>query len=466
MSVEETEIVRLKAQVAQLQKEKEANVRTPKRSAARLGRWAVASVLILLTAVLALSAVPAMFLRAQILDTERYISTVAPLAADPAIQSEIADKVTNQITSAVNIEVTARDALAELTQTMPRVAPVLAGLAPAMATQFESIVHTAVTNFVATPQFHDLWIQVNRAAHQGIVSLASGETGGIARIDENGAVTISTKEIIARVKVQLVERGVGIAARIPEADASITLFQSPELVRAAQAINTLDRAAPLVVGLAVVTALGAIAVTPRGGRRRSTIWVGIAFAVAMALLALALAIGRNVYLNLVPPEAVSPAAAQSLIDTLILPMRTTLRMVFVVGLLVAFVAFLGGNSRAAQHLRRGVANAGDLVSGKLGGGHAKPWQRSLARYRRILEATILGVAGLVLIFWQEPTAAVAIWTAIIAGLLILLLELASRPALVPEADVEPRDDRLPPVVVQPGSHSPGPPDGPDRGHGK
>lgn len=433
MSSQEEEILRLRAQVAQLQEEQatlqQPEGRKPQGAAARIGRWTAAIVLIVLTAVLVLGAVPAMFLRSQVMDTERYLATVAPLAMDPAVQREIANKVTDQVVAAVDIEATTRDALAELTQNTPRVAPVITGLAPAIAEQFASLVRTAVGNYVATPQFHDLWIQVNRVAHQSIVNLATGETGGIADIDQSGAVTISSKEIISRVKERLLEQGVGIASRIPETDARITLFQSPELVQAARAINILDRLAPFLVGLSIATALAAIAVSPRGRRRRTTISVGIAVAVAMALLALALAIGRSIYLSMLPPGTLSPDAAQSLIDTLVVPLRTSLRLVFVVGLLVAIVAFLGGQSRPAVQLRRGIAHVGDLVSGKAGGGTVKPWQLSLARYRRILEAAIVGVAVLVLIFWEEPTAAVALWTAVIAGLLILAVEVASRPAI-------------------------------------
>ena len=47
-----------------------------------------------------------------------------------------------------------------------------------------------------------------------------------------------------------------------------------------------------------------------------------------------------------------------------------------------------------------------------------------------MEAVIIGVAVLVLILWQYPTAAVAIWTAVIAVLAILLIELLCRPAVV------------------------------------
>jgi hypothetical protein len=396
----------------------------------------VAIVLVVLTAGLAFAAVPALYLRSELIDTDHYVATVAPLASDPAIQAEIADKVTQQITDAVDFQTITRDALNELSKTAPRVATVITGLAPAIAEQIKNLVHSAVTKFVATPQFQDLWIQVNRVAHQGLVNLATGSTDGTVNIDQNGTVTISTREIIARVKTVLVQQGVGIAARIPDVDAQITLFQSPELVRATQAIRTLDATAPILGWLTVITAVGAVAVAPHGRRRSTTSGVGLAVAIAMALLALGLVIGRSVLLNSIPPDAVSPAAAQTLVETLLVPLRTSVRLVFVVGLLIALAAFLGGHSRTAEFVRHGLASAGDYITGKVGAGQAKPWQLWLARYRRILESAVVGIAVLVLIFWQDPTAAVAIWTAVLAVLAILLVELLCRPAVAPGPSTE------------------------------
>jgi hypothetical protein len=431
---EQEEIQRLRAEVARLQQERDDARKAAPRPAhphPGLARRIVAIVLVVLTAVLAFAAVPAMYLRSELIDSDRYVATVAPLASDPAIQAEIADKVTQQITDAVDFETIIGDALNELSKTTPRVAAVITGLAPAIAEQTKNLIHTAVTRFVATPQFQDLWTQVNRVAHQGLVNLATGSTGGTVSIDQSGTVTISTKEIIAQVKSALVQQGVGIAARIPDVDAQITLFQSPELVRATNAIRTLDATAPILAWLTVITGVGAIAVAPSGRKRSTTSAVGLAVAIAMALLALALVIGRAVLLNSIPPGSVTPAAAQSLVETLLVPLRTSLRLVFAVALIIALAAFLGGHSRTAEFVRHGLASAGDYITGKVGAGRAKPWQLWLARYRRILEATVVGIAVLVLIFWQDPTAAVAIWTAILAVLAILVVELLCRPAVAP-----------------------------------
>ncbi|MCB5275271.1 hypothetical protein BJG92_02819 [Arthrobacter sp. SO5] len=431
---EQQELLQLRAEVQRLQLERdEAREASPKSSGppGGLARRIVAVVLVVLTAVLALAAVPALYLRSEVLDADRYVATVAPLASDPAIQAEIADKVTAQITEALDIEAITRDAMTELGKVAPRVAGVVTGLAPAIAAQTRSLIHSAVSKFVASQQFQDLWIQVNRVGHQGLVNLATGNTGGAVSIDQGGTVTISTKEIISRVKSALVQQGVDIAARIPEIDRQIPLLQTPELARAAQAIRTLDQTAPILGWLTVISAVGAILFAPRGWKRRTLSYVGLGIAAAMAVLALGLAVGLNIFLATIPQDAVSPAAAASLVDTLLTPLRASVRLVFVVALLIAVGAFLGGHSRPAEFVRQGIAGAGDYLSGKVGAGQVKPWQRWLARYRRILETTVVGVAVLVLVLWQYPTAAVAIWTAVLAGLSVVLIEILCRPAVAP-----------------------------------
>ncbi|MDP9883899.1 hypothetical protein J2W21_001393 [Sinomonas atrocyanea] len=149
-------------------------------------RSAAAVILVVLTGALSFAAVPALYLRNDVLDTDRYTAIVAPLATDPAVQAEISDKVTAQITGAIDIEGITRDAMAELGNAAPRAAAAIAGFAPAIAEQTRTLIHATVSNFVASPQFEDLWIQANRVAHEGIVNLARGDTGGAVSIDEGG----------------------------------------------------------------------------------------------------------------------------------------------------------------------------------------------------------------------------------------------------------------------------------------
>ena len=118
-SPEQAEILRLRAEVARLQLEKDRPARPALKPPGRgsgLARRIIAVVLVVLTAVLAFATVPALYLRSEVLDTDRYVATVAPLASDPAIQAEISNKVTTQITEAVDIEGITRDAMTELEQ--------------------------------------------------------------------------------------------------------------------------------------------------------------------------------------------------------------------------------------------------------------------------------------------------------------------------------------------------------------
>lgn len=392
-------------------------------------RRAIAVFLVVLAAVLSFAAVPALYLRNDVLDTDRYTATVAPLASDPAVQAEISDKVTAQITDAIDIEGIARDAMAQLGSVAPRAAAALDSFAPAIAEQTSAVIHKTVSTFVASPQFQDLWTQANRVAHQGIVNLATGNTGGTVSIDESGVVTISTKEIIAQVKTLLVEQGVAVAARIPEVEAHITLFQSPALVTATGAIRFVDQAAPILAWLTMLSAVAAIVIAQRGGRLRTTGRIGLASAAAMAALALTLDVGMEVLGRATPASTVSPAAAQSLADALLAPLRTDIGTVAVVGVLIAAVAFIAGYSRPTGSVRRGLGKAGDYLAGSVGARQPKPWQRWMAHFRRGLEAAVTGVAALVLVLWQHPTLTAAIWTVVLAGLLIFLIELLCRPAI-------------------------------------
>ncbi|GAA3180252.1 hypothetical protein GCM10020255_073930 [Rhodococcus baikonurensis] len=55
------------------------------------------------------------FTRSQILDTDRYVSTVAPLGENPAVQAEITNQITDEIFDRVDVEGLTTDALTALT---------------------------------------------------------------------------------------------------------------------------------------------------------------------------------------------------------------------------------------------------------------------------------------------------------------------------------------------------------------
>ena len=82
------ELQRLRAEVAQLRASQTGRAGRAGRSgrsgrAGRSGRWAGAVTLLLVAVLLGIASIVAVFARNQLLDTDRYVATVAPLARDP-----------------------------------------------------------------------------------------------------------------------------------------------------------------------------------------------------------------------------------------------------------------------------------------------------------------------------------------------------------------------------------------------
>src|SRR5438270_6279144 len=77
----------------------------------RLWRPLCVAVLLVLGFVLTPVAVLVTYAKTQVLDTGRYVSTVKPLASDPAVQSYIADTVTANLLAQVDVKSYVSDAL-------------------------------------------------------------------------------------------------------------------------------------------------------------------------------------------------------------------------------------------------------------------------------------------------------------------------------------------------------------------
>ncbi|WP_287221951.1 hypothetical protein [Rhodococcus sp. (in: high G+C Gram-positive bacteria)] len=362
-SDERAELERLRAEVAALRKHAEDAAAPPsgrERRPRHILRRTAATVLIVLVALLSIATVTARFVRGEVLDTGRYVTTVAPLASEPAIRSQVADTVTDEIFTRLDVEELTADALSALTDAVPvtddapRLDSAIEGLAPVLAGQARSFVDETVATLVDTDQFEDLWIQANRAAHAGLVAVVTGDGGPESlSVDPSGTVSISLGPIIENVKGRLLDRGFTFAERVPEIDKQFVLFRSPELVRAQQAVSLLDKASGILPWLTIAVAAAAVVLAPSGRRLRTLAFVGVALAVGMLILAVSLIVARAVYLDDIPPDVLSPDAAAVLVDTVLDPLRAALRAVAVLGLVIAVGAYLVGGSPSATTVRRG-----------------------------------------------------------------------------------------------------------------
>lgn len=152
---ERAELERLRAEVASLRAHTHSASTATPREPRRIGRRIVAGVLVVLCAFLTILGVVTRYIQNDIIDTDRYVATVTPLASDPAVQEQVITSVTAAIDQQLNLQTVVADALQKITELTPadrpRIDAAFVGLAPVLAGQATSYINSTVTDFVRSP---------------------------------------------------------------------------------------------------------------------------------------------------------------------------------------------------------------------------------------------------------------------------------------------------------------------------
>jgi hypothetical protein len=443
---EGSEVEQLRAEVERLRAEADGarpTVALPVERSGRTGWWrpVVATVLIVLMAVLAPLSVVARWAHDTVSDTDRYVETVAPLAEDPAVQAAVIDRITQEIVTRLQVESVTGDAVDALADRglPPLAASSLKALSGPLTDAVEGFIEEQVTNLVESDQFEDAWIEANRQAHTQLVAVLTGKDTDQVEISDN-AVSINLATLIDTVKQRLIDRGFTLAERLPTVNAQFTIFQSDDIAKAQTAFRLLGTINLWLPIIALLCLVGAVAV---GRSRRKTLIAGaLALAFSMLVLGAVLNLSREIYLNAVPTDQLPADAAAAIYDTLVYFIRLNLRAVLVVALAIAFIAWISGPSGAPAALRRGTSRAigaarqgGDRVGIDTGS-----FGIALHTYKSPIRFGVLGLALLIYVLRDHPTGGFALLLLAIAAVILLLVELLSRP---PAADVVPEPGPTP-----------------------
>jgi hypothetical protein len=429
---ERAELERLRIEVAALRTRaaaEDGEMPTDRRPARQRWRTIVATLLIVIGCVLAPLSVVAVWSSNQLTNTDRYVETVSPLADEPAIQDAIADKITDEVFTYIDVEAITQQALEALGNQgfPPQLATQLQALSAPLATGIESFTRNQVDRVVESDAFADAWVAANRVAHEQLVAALTGTGSGSITVD-NDTVSVNMAALIQTVKERLVDRGFTLAERIPEVDASFVLFQSQDVARAQRAFNVIDT---LGVWLPIIALLLiAIGVYVAKNHRRALVGAGVGVAVSMVVLALGLTIFRSIYLDAIPSDVLPHDAAAALYDTIVRFLRLGLRTVLVLALIVALGAFLTGESVTAVRTRRGLATAiGRLRGGaERAGWNTGPVGAWVYRNKLALRIVAVSVAALALVFWDRPTGKVVIGLSLALLVVLAVIEFLGRPS--------------------------------------
>ncbi|KOV73417.1 MULTISPECIES: hypothetical protein [Streptomyces] len=282
-------------------------------------RSALSAVLITLSCLLVPFGALAAWAAYGLADTGRYVTTMAPLAADPAVREAVVDTVGDGILRAVDEHLDVR--------------PLRGSVRP--------FVHDAVRSFTHTRAFRLAWDTGNRITHDAVLRALRGE-------DER-AVTVDLAPVTAQVKRQLTRDHVPLAARIPVEHTEVAVLPADRLTTLRKGYHVLEVAGFWLPVAAVAFAVGGIALAVH--RRRAVAATALGTALGGALLAVALTVGRGLTLADLP-AGVSHPAAGAVYDALTGTLRTVAWLLLGLGLAVALTVWLTRHLRPPGPARR------------------------------------------------------------------------------------------------------------------
>ena len=389
----------------------------------------MATVLIVLGCVLAPISVIGVWSANQVSNTNRYVANVSPLISQPAVRSALTDRISTAVNDQIDVQGITKQVAAQLSSRgLPRLGALLSTFSGSIASGVAGFIHSTVAKVVASQQVARLWIRGNRLVHQQLVLALEGKKSAITV--SNGQVVIGLGPIIDQVKRNLAARGLTIVTKLPPINPTFPLFSAKYLVQAQSLYRLLTTLKWVLPILTLIFLAAGVYIARR--HRRALIGAGIGLAASMLVLAAALAIGRTIYLNKLPATVSAPAAAVAF-DTIIRFIKQGLRVLLVLGLVVALAGFFTGPSVTAVKTRQAFKSGFAAIrgTGERAGVTTGPVGTWVYRYRTALRITAVAIAVLVFIFWGTPTGLTVLVIAIVLVAVLGLVELIGRPPARP-----------------------------------
>jgi hypothetical protein len=284
------------------------------------------AVLIVIGCVLAPISVLTVWAKTTLLDTDSYVSTVAPLATNQDVRDAIATRVTKRIMQSNTI----------VDQLKSKLPPQVAARASGVEGEVQSRVHAIALKVVSSPQFAELWARANRRMQPQLVAALTGDTGTL-HLHNDGTVELDLTDIAHQVRDALSSRGVDVSQVPPgQVNTTVALFQWPWLGTVQDMVDLLQQLAWVLPVLTLVALGGGIALGRR--RWRCTFRTALGVAAGMVAVLVGLQAGRSPYLDLFSqPEGRQAGGAAY--DQVLHNLRAASLVVLFVGIGVALVAW-------------------------------------------------------------------------------------------------------------------------------
>jgi hypothetical protein len=372
-------------------------------------RRVIATVLVIVAALIAFLAIFAIWLNRQALNTDNWTTTSSRLLEQPVVRDRLAARLTDELFASVDVAAALEDALP------PRAQVLAAPAANALRTQAEKVARRTLER----PEIQQLWSDANRASHEQLLAVLDG--GGSTVSTTQGQVQLDVSQLLAELQARA---GVGGRLRkvLPASASRITLFRSSQLGAAQDAARILRPLPVVLLLLSLALVAVAIWIAP-GWRRRALRLYGIGFIVAGAATLLVRSLAGDEFVTALTSTAAAEPAAEAVwtISTSMLVDVAVATIAY--GVVMVLGAWIAGPTRAATATRKALA----------------PYLREPA-----IAYSVLTLVVLVLVWWAPtPAWRNAVMLLILVGLLIAGVEALRRQVIreFPDADRADAADR-------------------------
>jgi hypothetical protein len=440
--VEQSEVDRLKAEQARLEAEvgdlreqmSAEHAAAERRKRHRIRR-VVAVALVVTTSLVFTIAATGVWARRNALNTNRWVSTVTPIAADPAVQEALGRYLTDQLMTAVDPKEFFESVLPERGQL----------LAVPLTNALRGFVQDKVTEFLGSDTFQTLWVELNDRAHTRLVQVLEGDIDvqGSAVEVRGDDVVVSVIPLINRVLAEIGQASPDLFGHtinlptitvddipkdaiaklenalgrpLPENFGQFTIFDAARLHQAQDSVDLFNKFVVLAVILAVVLFALTLWISPR--RRRTLIQLAVGIALGIVVIRrLAIHMEGDV-VQLVKPD--NQEATRVITRAFVSSLLDASQWILGIAALVVVVAVLTGPYPWVRAMRARVAGAGRVL---VSAGRAAatsdvddPSAQWIAGHRELIQggAVVVGI----LLLWQFDLPWLAI---LLIGLLVVLV---------------------------------------------
>ena len=393
--------------------------------AAGIARSAGITIILILSVICLVLTPVVIWGRNLLLNTDRYVQTVEPLASNPGLQNAVIAAVNAQFQDRIDIK-SALDPVLP-----PRAAQVLT---PALQSAANGLVNTVTTKFVQSDAFKTLWNSINRVAHTQINYLLTGQRpqNAALRVAGNGDVTLDLSAVVEQVKTRLVEAGLTVASKVPVVGSTIKVGNVSGLQHARSLTNLLNKVANWLPWIGLVLLVVGVLLSRR--KRRALIASLLGLVIGLVIIGIGLLIGRAIYLNKITTPNLTRDTAQFMFDTVVRYLRLGIRLLALLALIVAFGVWVSGPGYVATRFRTSVVRWPREAGARINAGPVGPF---VDRYAIALRVAVIAILGVILLLFDSPSLVTVIVLAVICVILLLIIEMLRASAHRARADTVP-----------------------------